>query len=204
MPVGSAVCSRAWTQSNRHCSWDMRFPCQLSSVRGTTMGYFTAPWDTSRARNWRRKLMPTLLISLASVRGRGTATKPLLECGCTNSMALPSMEWTHSRGGQTGAQARRSGCVDEGAREGDGRVNEREGEHTTVECQRNFRAPHDDRVSSPFVQPPDLGGQGVDDPEGNRCGLCLDTIACVVDGVADPALALLVGFEEAVMAVQID
>jgi len=94
--------------------------------------------------------------------------------------------------------------VDEGAREGDGRVNEREGERTRVECQGNFRAAHDDRVSSSFVQPPDLGGQGVDGPEGNRCGLRLDAVVRVVDSVADPALALLVGFEEAVMATKID
>jgi hypothetical protein len=49
-------------------------------------------------------------------------------------VALPSIEWARRRGGLTGAQARRSGCVDEGAREGDGRVNEREGERTRVEC----------------------------------------------------------------------
>ena len=119
-------------------------------------------------------------------------------------VALPSIEWAHSRSRQMGAQARLSGCVDESAREGDGRVNEREGECTTIECQGNFRAAHDDSVSSSFVQPPDLGGYGVDGPEGDRCGLCLNAVARVVDSVADPALALLVGFEEAVMATKID
>ena len=40
--------------------------------------------------------------------------------------------------------------------------------------------------------------------EGSRGGRCLDAIARVVDGVADPALAFLVGFEETVVATQID
>ena len=53
------------------------------------------------------------------------------------------------------------------------------------------------------MESPDLSGQGVDGPEGDRCGRCLDAIARVVDGVADPTLAFLVGFEETVVAAKI-
>ncbi|MGH9879643.1 MAG: hypothetical protein ACRD5H_18595, partial [Nitrososphaerales archaeon] len=44
--------------------------CRSSSVRGTTRGYFTVPWDTWRAKHWHREPMPISLICLAIVRGR--------------------------------------------------------------------------------------------------------------------------------------
>src|SRR4029450_11559518 len=97
----------------------------------------------------------------------------------------------------------RSRCANESTRQGDGRVDEPEGERTTVKCQGNFRASHDDSVGSSLVESPGLGSQVVDGPEGDRGGRCLDAIARVVEGGADPALALLVGFEETIVAAQI-
>ena len=58
--------------------------------------------------------------------------KPLLECDCMHGAALSSSAWAHSRGGLPGAQACRSGGVDEGAREGDSRTSRGELREATV------------------------------------------------------------------------